>query len=554
MGLFQLTTKWWGWGESSRSYDLQERKGFLVFLQEKLHCSGEVIQQPANIESLEFPPTRADAAFVKRLVGIFGEENVHADGKDRFLHGFGKGYLDLIEAWKGNSQHLPDVVVYPTMDSQIARLFSESANWDFVVVPFGGATSVVGGVGRGVSDGKVVVCLDFRLMNRIVSIDEKSLLAEVQPGCLGPEVERELNSVGLTLGHFPQSFEFSSVGGWVATRGAGYESTRYGKIEDMVESVRLLTPQGIIETPCVPASSAGPDIREIVVGSEGSVGIITAVTLKLRKAPPTQSYLGVMFKKFEDGVEGVRAMIQNDIVPNVVRLSDSSETAASLALASRSSVSFVERVGVWFLKNRGYLSSDSAVMILGFEGSNEWVRFERRRALVKCKQFRGFSLGGGVGRTWYRERFELPYLRDELMKMGLLVDTLETATTWSRLLTLHSGIMAAFHDSFEELHVSGYAMAHVSHVYRTGAALYFTFMAQQLMGREEEEWHLIKNKVTDVIVAGGGSLSHHHGIGLEHVKWMREYWGPLGIRVLKSIKHELDPKAIMNPGKLIPEE
>jgi alkyldihydroxyacetonephosphate synthase len=414
---------------------------------------------------------------------------------------------------------------------------------------------VVGGIDaqQEVSDRKIVVCLDFGLMSRILSVDEKSLLAEVQPGCLGPDLERALSSFGLTLGHFPQSFEFSSVGGWVATRGAGYESTKYGKIEGMVESVRLLTPKGIIETPRVPASSAGPDIREIVVGSEGTIGIITAVTLKLRKAPASQSYLGVMFKKFEDGVEAARAMIQNDIVPNVIRLSDSSETAASLAL-SRTNMSFVESVGAWLLKSRGYLNNSSAVMILGFEGSNDWIRFERRRALAKCRQYRGFPLGEGVGRSWHREHFELPYLRDELMKMGLLVDTLETATTWSRLLALHSQIVAAFHESFEELHVSGYAMAHVSHVYPTGASLYFTFMAQQLMGREEEEWHLIKNKVTDVIVAGGGSLSHHHGIGLEHVKWMRQYWGPLSMRVLKSIKHELDPKAIMNPGKLIPEE
>jgi alkyldihydroxyacetonephosphate synthase len=503
---------------------------------------------------MKFPPTRADAAFVNRLFSIFGEGNVHVDDVDRFLHGFGKGYLDLIHAWRGALQRLPDVVVYPEEEGRIAELFRESANWDFVVVPYGGATTVLSGVSAGISDRKMVLCLDFRRMNRILSIDAKSLLAEVQPGCLGPEVERAMGSVGLTLGHFPQSFEFSSVGGWVATRGAGYESTRYGKIEDMVESVRLVTPQGIIETPRVPASSAGPDIREIVVGSEGSIGVITAVTLKVRKAPASESYLGVMFRRFEDGIEAVRAMVQNDIVPNVVRLSDSSETAASLALARRSNRSYVERVGVWFLKKRGYLDTGNALMILGFEGSHDWVKFERKRAVATCKQFRGFSLGEGVGRIWYEERFELPYLRDDLMKMGLLVDTLETAATWTRLSALHSQIITAFHESFEELHVSGYAMAHVSHVYRTGASLYFTFMAQQLTGREDEEWRLIKNKVTDVIVAGGGALSHHHGIGLEHVKWMRQYWGPLAVRVLKSIKHELDPKAIMNPGKLVPVE
>jgi alkyldihydroxyacetonephosphate synthase len=193
-------------------------------------------------------------------------------------------------------------------------------------------------------------------------------------------------------------------------------------------------------------------------------------------------------------------------------------------------------------------------MILGFEGQTEWVRFDRKRAIASSKQFGGVSLGAGTGRTWYNERFELPYLREGLMKMGVLVDTLETATSWSSLGNLYSRIMTTFSEAFAELHVSGIAMAHVSHVYRTGASLYFTFMAQQLMGHEDEEWHLIKNKVTDVIVAGGGSLSHHHGIGLEHVKWMKQYWGPVGIRVLKSIKKELDPKGIMNPGKLVPEE
>jgi alkyldihydroxyacetonephosphate synthase len=549
-----LNVKWWGWGDLSKSYDLDTRGTFLKLLQDKLHCSGDVVQQPVKIESMKFPPTKADAEFVKSLIGIFGDENVHLDSMNRFLHSFGKGYLDLILAWKGAPQRLPDAVVYPTNESQITQLFDESASWDFVVVPYGGATTVVGGVSAPISDGQVVVCLDFKLMNRILNIDEKSLLAEVQPGCLGPEVERAVSSVGLTLGHFPQSFEFSSVGGWVATRGAGYESTRYGKIEDMVESVRIVTPQGTIETPRVPAAAAGPDIRQILVGSEGAMGLITSVTLRLRKTAASKSYLGVIFRSFEDGVEAVRAMIQKDIVPNVIRLSNSSETEVSIALASSNHASFAEKIGVWFLKKRGYLGTNGALMILGFEGSRERVGFERNLALACCKPFSGFSLGEGPGRTWYKERFELPYLRDELLKMGILVDTLETATTWNRFNTLHSQIMTAFSEAFEELRVSGLAMAHMSHVYRSGASLYFTFMAQQLMGHEEEEWHLIKNKITDVIVASGASLSHHHGIGLEHVKWMRQYWGPLGIRVLKSIKHELDPKGIMNPGKLLPPE
>jgi alkyldihydroxyacetonephosphate synthase len=547
-----LSSKWWGWGDASKSYDLETRPKFFKFLQEKLEITGEIIQQPVSLDSVKVSGTRVEEAFARRLMNIFGEDNVRLDDKGRFLHSFGKGYLDLIRAWKGAPSSVPDLVVYPTNESQIEQLFSESAQWSFVVVPYGGATSVVGGVESHTKDAKPVVCLDFRLMNRVLEVDGRSLLAKVQPGCLGPQLEQALNAAGLTLGHFPQSFEYSSVGGWVATRSAGYESTRYGKIEEMVENLRLVTPEGIIDTPLVPASATGPDLLQILVGSEGTIGVITTVTLKLRKAPQSRSYVGVLFKTFTDGIEAVREMMQKEIVPNVIRLSDPNETKASLALASHNGASLVERIGTWYLARLGYFGSEGAVMILAFEGSPEWVDFERRQALATCRSFHGFSAGSGPGRTWYEERFDLPYLRDKLMGMGVLADTLETATTWSRLPGLHSKIMEAFTAAFQELHVPGYAMAHISHEYRTGASLYFTFMAKQLAGREEEEWRLIKNRVTDVIVNAGASLSHHHGIGVEHAKWMEQYYGPLGIRVLKAIKHELDPMTIMNPDKLLP--
>jgi alkyldihydroxyacetonephosphate synthase len=547
-----LNSKWWGWGDAAKSYDLESRPSFYKFLKEEMGVSGEIVQQPVNLDSVKVARSKAGEAFVQRLVGIFGSDAVLVNDAERFVHGLGKGYLDLIRAWKGTLGSAPDVVVYPSGESQIVQLLGESTKWNFTVIPFGGATTVIGGVESRSESEKVVVCLDFKRMNKILNIDEKSFLVEVQPGCFGPELEQALNEVGLTLGHFPQSFEYSSVGGWVATRGAGYQSTRFGKIEDMVESLRLVTPQGIIQTPNVPASATGPDLRQILVGSEGTMGAITSVTLKLRKAAGTRSYVGVLFKTFTEGIESIRSMMQNEIVPNVVRLSDPNETRASLALASHDGGSLIERIGTWYLRKRGYFGRGSVVMILGFEGSSEWVEFERKRALATCKSFGGFSVGSGPGRTWFRERFELPYLRDKLLGMQVLVDTLETATTWTNLPSLHSQIMDAFEEAFQELNVPGYAMAHVSHEYRTGASLYFTFMAKQLVGREEEEWHLIKDKVTDVIVNAGASLSHHHGVGIEHAKWMPQYCGPLGIRVLKAIKHELDPDGIMNPEKLLP--
>ena len=547
-----MSSKWWGWGDASKSYDLQARPRFFQFLKEKLEITGEIIQQPISLDSVRLSGTRVEVEFARRLMDIFGEENVRLDDRERLLHSFGKGYLDLIRAWKGVPSSVPDVVVYPSEESQVEKLLAESAQWGFVVVPYGGATSVVGGVESRTRDARPVVCLDFRRMNRVLEIDGRSFLAKVQPGCLGPELEQALNAAGLTLGHFPQSFEYSSVGGWIATRGAGYGSTRYGKIEEMVENLRLVTPEGIIETPLVPASATGPALLQILVGSEGTIGVITSATLKLRKTPESRSYIGVLFKTFTDGIEAVREMLQKEIVPNVIRLSDPNETRASLALASSDGGSLIERVGTWYLKRSGYFGSEGVVMILLFEGSPEWVDFEHRRALATCRSHGGFSAGSGPGRTWYKERFELPYLRDEVMGMGVLVDTLETATTWSRLPDLHSKIMEAFTAAFGELHVPGYAMAHVSHEYQTGASLYFTFMAKQLAGREEEEWHVIKDRVTDVIVKAGASLSHHHGIGVEHAKWMEQYCGPLGIRVLKAIKHELDPDGIMNPDKLLP--
>ena len=547
-----MNVKWWGWGDATKSYDLKNRPGFYKFLREKLEVTGEIVQQPVSLDSVKVPRTRADQAFVQRLTSIFGGDAVRVDDAERFVHGLGKSYLDIIRAWMGTPSSAPDVVVYPSSESQIVQLFSETTKWNFTVVPFGGATTVVGGVESRTEDAKTVVCVDFKRMNKVLNVDKQSFLVEVQPGCFGPELEQALNAAGLTLGHFPQSFEYSTVGGWVATRGAGYESTRYGKIEDMVESLRLVTPKGIIQTPNVPASATGPDLRQILVGSEGTMGAITSVTLKLRKAPESTSYVGVLFKTFTEGIEAVRSMMQNEIVPNIVRLSDPNETRASLALASYEGGSLIERIGMWYLRKRGYFGNDSVVMVLGFEGSPEWVGFERKRALATCKSFGGFSVGSSPGRTWFRERFELPYLRDKLIGMQVLVDTLETATTWTNLPSLHSQIMSAFGEAFQELHVPGYAMTHISHEYRTGASLYFTFMAKQLAGREEEEWHRIKDKVTDVIVAAGASLSHHHGIGIEHAKWMPQYYDPLGIRILKAIKHELDPNGIMNPEKLLP--
>jgi alkyldihydroxyacetonephosphate synthase len=499
-------------------------------------------------EDVQLPTSRLNDRVLTRLKRTVGAD-FSTEKYDRLTHSLGRSYLDLVNLRRGLIPNPPDAVVYPKDENEVAKLLRFASVNRISVVPFAGGSSVVGGVEpmrpRGV---KGTITVDLRRMNRVLDVDTVSLTATVEAGISGPKLEDELNARGFTLGHFPQSFQFSVLGGWIATRSAGQVSTKYGKIEDMVESITLVSPTGRLDTKPVPASASGPDLKQVLVGSEGTLGVITKAKLRTCHVPTVRRYEGLMFKSFRDGINAIRETMQSGLIPTMMRLSDPDETTVSLMLSSQG---ITTRLGLWMLKRLGYVPTHQCVMILGVEGEHSAVKAERQVAVKACKRNGAFAIGKGVGRTWLDERFELPYLRDVLLDHCILVDTLETATTWDKLEALHGAVKKSIEEAIAEMGVTGLAFAHVSHAYPDGASIYYTLVAPQVKGQEAQQWLRIKKAATDCIMRNGGTLSHHHGIGKDHAPWIIEELGENGLALLKAMKKQLDPEGIMNPGKLV---
>ncbi len=400
---------------------------------------------------------------------------------------------------------------------------------------------MVGGVEplRGGLD--AVIALDLGRMSALIDLDERSRVATFEPGLRGPEVEHLLRARGFTLGHFPQSFEYSTVGGWVATRSAGQASVGYGRIDDLVVGATLAAPAGDITLPALPASAAGPDLRELVVGSEGALGVLTSVSLTVAPRPPAGLYEGWMFPSLEAGAAALRELVQGGIAPDVCRLSDEHETEMSLALAGLSGARAVVAGG--YMRARGV--AGGVLAITGWEDEPAAVSERRRVAAAVLSRHGGATLGKGTGRAWAKGRFHAPYLRDDLIGRGVMVETLETATTWSGLERLYRAVSAALRAH------APFVACHISHVYTTGASLYFTFVATQEPDDPIGQWQRAKSAACEAIVGAGGTITHHHGVGRDHAAYLSAEKSPLGLDALRAVKERLDPSGIMNPGKLL---
>ncbi len=406
------------------------------------------------------------------MLGPGGLSQEHAA---RVGHAAGRSYPDLVRLRSGTGLAAPDAVLMPRSAEQVRAVLETCARERIAVVPFGGGTSVVGGVEPLREGLEAVVSLDLGALDRVVEVDRKSLTATLEGGLFGPAAEARLAEQGLTLGHFPQSFEFSTVGGWVATRSAGQASTGYGRIDELVEGVTLAAPVGDLTTLAVPATAAGPQLRELVVGSEGVLGVITSATLRVRPAPERRRYEGWSFRDFAEGVDALRVMEQADASPDVARLSDEHETRMSLALASTGSR--IERLGRAYLRARGH--EGGCLAIMGFDGDPDDVERRRVRSAALLRAGGGLALGSRPGEAWLRGRFAAPYLRDHLLDRNVMVETLETATTWSNVERLYAAVGGALRDSLSARGTPPLVMCHVSHLYRSGCSLYFTFLARQ---------------------------------------------------------------------------
>jgi len=541
--------RWWGWGDQEHaSRALSPR--MLELLRETVGVASTP-RPPVALGAVKLPNARLAESTKASLQAIAGRDGVRDDHAERVGHAAGKGYIDLVRMRTGIPEGAPDAVVLPTGHEQVRAVLEVCARSGLAVVPFGGGTSVVGGV-EPLRDGHAgVIALDMRRIREVVELDRESKIVTVGAGMRGPELERWLAAEWLTLGHWPQSYEYVTLGGCAASRSAGQASSGYGSIAKMVLGLRMAVPAGDIALDAMPASAAGPGLRELIVGSEGTLGVITTVSLRVREAPAKRVYEGVMFESYPAGIDALRAMAQEHALPDVARLSDAAETRMSMLLAGDGGLK--GRLGRAYLGARGYGEgqAERCIAIVGFEGNAKEVKARRGRALALARHNGGLALGGSPGRAWLKGRFQAPYLRDELLDHGVMVETLETATRWSNVQRLRDAVASAIEGALAEQGTPGIVMCHVSHLYETGASLYYTFIARQREGGEIEQWRAVKRAASEAIVTGGGTITHHHAVGRDHAPWLEREIGAEGVASIGALKAQLDPAGIMNPGKLL---
>jgi alkyldihydroxyacetonephosphate synthase len=498
----------------------------------------------AAIESAEVRPSSLPADALLRLREVLGDDGVLVDDRSRAEHSGGQSYADIVRRRRGDTSAAPDAVLLPADAAAVGRVLEVCSAARVAVVPWGGGTSVVGGLDALRGDCVAVVALDLRRLDRLVEVDGDSHTATFEPGIRTPAAEAALAEHGFTLGHVPQSFERASLGGYVVTRSAGQASSGYGRIDDLVIGLRLATPAGELALPSVPGSAAGPDLRRLVLGSEGTLGVVTEVTLRVRPIPATRHYEGWMVPSWDDGLEVLRRLGQRRDHPDITRLSDPDETQISLSLSG--SGGLTKRVLSSYLRRRGV--ADGCLVIVGYEGDQDDVRHRRRATRRLLRSAGGVSLGKRAGRSWEHGRFSGPRLRDAMLDAGVLAETLETANTWRGLPTTYDAVRDALQSSLGRAVVG----CHVSHLYETGASLYFTVLAAADQGREVEQWSAAKLAANDAIVRTGATITHHHAVGTAHRDHVDAELGDVGIAALRAVKAQLDPAGILNPGKLLP--
>jgi alkyldihydroxyacetonephosphate synthase len=490
------------------------------------------------------PPPLPDSV----VTAAGGNEALSSSSEDRIRHATGRSYPDLVRLRAGALTDAPDAIAAPASVAAVAALLAACSAERVAVVPFGGGTSVVGGVEPLRGGHEQLIALDLTAL-REVAVDELSQTATLGPGLRGPEAESALGERGYTLGHFPQSFPYATIGGFAATRSAGQASTGYGRFDELVTSVQMQTPSGPIETLSTPHSAAGPALRELILGSEGTLGVITRVTARVRKRPQVRRYEAWVAADFRSGIAIARELAQAGAAPDVFRLSDGDETRVSLTLAGLEGVQRRLLDSYLGLRRR----RQGCMLIVGWEGEGESVARRRELGVAVLRSGGAVPLGRRAGSSWERGRYEGPYMRDLLLDAGAMVETLETATSYSGIERLYASTREALLEAMEGQGTPGIVLCHLSHVYRDGASLYFTFLSAQRPGAELEQWRAVKSLACEAIVGAGGTITHHHAVGRDHAPYMTAEIGELGVEALRAIKARLDPVGIMNPGKLLPE-
>jgi alkyldihydroxyacetonephosphate synthase len=527
--------RWNGWGYSHIDYPLPDRS--FSFLQGRVGPGSSPHDADLDEVLAAVPASR-----------LPDHDLISKESLERLRHARGQSLPDWIALRSGQIPHFPDGVASPLRDEHVQDLLRFAAKQKIKLIPYGGGTSVVGHI-TAQADDRPILTVDMRRLNQLRHLDSFNLLATFGAGVQGPDLEAQLRAQGYTLGHFPQSFELSTLGGWIATRSSGQQSLGYGRIEQLFAGGILESPAGSLTLPPFPASAAGPDLRQVVLGSEGRFGILTEATVRITPLPEREDYHAVFFPDFESGLSAVRQLMQSQVPLVMLRLSTAMETTTTLALAGHERlIGALEKL----LAIRGVKTS-KCLLLLGFAGSSERVREGRSVALAVSKAHAGVHAGRAFGSQWHKSRFRTPYLRNTLWAAGYAVDTVETVTTWSNLPAMLAAIEAALHSALAEFDERLHVFTHLSHMYAQGASVYTTFLFR-LAGEPAEtlaRWRALKTAVSQAIVANQGTISHQHGVGIDHAPYLEAEKGKLGLAAIMDLSRRFDPQGIMNPGKLI---
>jgi alkyldihydroxyacetonephosphate synthase len=534
--------KVWGWGFEDQQPPHAQVEAAAGAARKQLGFGPAEVERPARLEDLELPPSRLEPPASLGAI-------CRTDPYERAAHAYGKSYRDVVRAFRGRFHNPPDVVAHPTGEAELERVLAWCEEAKAAAIPFGGGTSVVGGVEP--PGDRPAVSIDLKRLDRILEVDPASRAARIQAGVTGPALEDQLRGHGLTLRHFPQSFEFSTLGGWIATRAGGHYATLHTHIDDFVESVRALTPRGWWESRRLPASGAGPSPDRMLIGSEGILGVITEAWMRVQDAPRFKETAAVLFDSFESGAQAVRALSQSGLHPSNCRLLDPGEAALTGAVPPGDTS-----------------GAAPALLVLGFESADHELGPWMARALELCADHggrprerpaagdersssrpgRSSSERGESEGAWRDAFLQAPYLRDTLVAAGILAETFETAITWERFAALVDGVRVRVREALDG---QGAVTCRLTHVYPDGAAPYFTVLAPARRGQELEQWNELKQAASEAIEGTGGTITHHHAVGRDHRAWYDRQRPDPFAPALRAAKSSVDPTGMLNPGVLI---
>lgn len=526
--------RWNGWGETSITNELPENAG--VFLDTAIGATT--------------PPKDAALADVVAAVPqsqLTEHPLINTDADMRLRHARGQSFPDWLALRSGSIEAFPDGVAFPQTDAQVKTLLDFAKEHDVKLIPYGGGTSVVGHINPEPGD-RPILTMNLQRLNRMRRLDTASRLATFGAGVAGPNLEAQLRAKGYTLGHYPQSFEYSTLGGWIVTRSSGQQSRGYGRIEDLFAGGKLVAPAGELEMPPLPASAAGPDIREMVMGSEGRLGIVTEATVRVSQLPEKEVFHSVFFPDFEAGKTAVRQIVQADLPLSMLRLSTGIETETTLKLAGHERlISTLERL----LRLRG-IDEGKSMLLMGFTGKREIVNATRKEVLNITGKNGGIHIGQQFGNQWQKSRFKSPYLRNTLWDSGVAIDTLETAVPWRSVDKTLQDIETAIHSGLANFNEKAHVFTHLSHMYATGCSIYTTYAFRLADDPDETfaRWGAMKTAASKAIVANGGTISHQHGVGKDHKPYLLAEKGDLGMAAIAALAHRFDPNGLLNPGTL----